>query len=254
MAQTTQRYGWHPDLPDQRDYVQQVAPELLKKLPPQVDLRSGCPPVYDQGQLGSCTSNAAAGALEFDQLKQQLAAYVPSRLFIYYNTRVIEGTADVDAGASLRDTCKAIHGTGYCDEMQWPYDISQYAIQPPQDDYTVARPNAKITYKRVPQNVVQMRGVLASGLPFIIGFTVYESFESADVAATGVVPMPGPNEAVLGGHAVLAVGYDDATSRFNFRNSWGDSWGDSGYGTIPYIYLTNRSLAGDFWTISHVVG
>jgi len=106
-----------------------------------------------------------------------------------------------------------------------------------------------VSYSRVSQTPSQMKGCLASGFPFVFGFTVYDSFESQDVAKTGVVPMPASGESVLGGHAVLAVGYDDGQQRFIVRNSWGTGWGMHGYFTMPYAYLTDRGLASDFWTI-----
>jgi len=94
-----------------------------------------------------------------------------------------------------------------------------------------------------------MRGCLAAGYPFVFGFTVYESFETQDMAHSGVLQMPQPDEQVLGGHAGLAVGYDDASQRFIVRNSWGTDWGQAGYFTMPYAYLTTRGLASDFWTM-----
>jgi C1A family cysteine protease len=109
-----------------------------------------------------------------------------------------------------------------------------------------------MSYQRVVRSLPQLRGCLAEGFPFIFGFTVYESFESDAVASTGVAPMPGPGERVLGGHAVLAVGYDDADQRFLVRNSWGTKWGNGGYFTMPYAYLTERNLSSDFWTLRTV--
>ena len=106
-----------------------------------------------------------------------------------------------------------------------------------------------VQYQRVAQNVNQMKGCLASGYPFVYGFTVYESFESKNVAKTGVVPMPASGEKILGGHCVLAVGYDDSQQRFLARNSWGTDWGLQGYFTVPYAYLTDPNLSSDFWTI-----
>jgi C1A family cysteine protease len=109
-----------------------------------------------------------------------------------------------------------------------------------------------VAYKRVARDLTQMRGCLASGYPFVFGFTVYDSFESAAVAKNGVLNMPGGGEKVVGGHAVLAVGYDDAAQRFRVRNSWGAGWGQKGYFTIPYSYLISASLASDFWMLTTV--
>jgi hypothetical protein len=197
----------------------------------------------------NCTANAIAGAIEFERLKQNLSDLVPSRLFIYYNERVIEGTVNSDSGAEIRDGIKSVAQQGVCPETEWPYDISKFDQQPPASAYQDALMDRAVSYQLVVQNLTQMKGCLASGYPFVLGFTVYESFESPDVAKTGHAPMPGPGEQQIGGHAVLAVGYDDSQQWFIVRNSWGAAWGMSGYFTLPYTYLTQSSLAADFWTI-----
>jgi C1A family cysteine protease len=249
-----QRYGWVPDLPDARDVLYAAPPQYLAKLPTKVDLRDQCPKeVYDQGQLGSCTANAIGAAFEFDLLKQGLTDFMPSRLFIYYNERSMEGTVGSDSGAQIRDGIKTVYKQGVCPESSWPYDISKFADQPPAECYTEASSHQVTSYQRVSRVLNQMKGCLAHGYPFVFGFSVYSSFESDEVAKTGVVPMPDvANEEFLGGHAVLAVGYDDAEQRFVVRNSWGDTWGMGGYFTMPYAYLTERSLASDFWAILQV--
>src|SRR6266403_3711889 len=124
------RYGWIPDLPDQRDYLYAAPPAFLRALPPRVDLRSKCPPVYDQGQLGSCTANAIGAAFQFNQKKEKLTSFVPSRLFIYYNERDMEGTVAQDAGAYIRDGIKSVNKLGACPEPLWPYDPSAYPPNP----------------------------------------------------------------------------------------------------------------------------
>jgi len=230
-----------------------VPAATLQALPSSADLRPHCPPVYDQGQLGSCTANAIAGALQFDEIKEHKNGLsTPSRLFIYYNERVIEGTVTSDSGAQLRDGVKTVAKQGICPEKVWPYDISKFAVKPPTLAYKDAAKDKATNYLRLSQAANQLKGCLASGYPFVFGFTVYESFESADVSKTGIVPMPSPNEAVLGGHAVCAVGYDDAQQRFIVRNSWGTGWGMNGYCTMPYTYLLDPNLASDFWTVRTV--
>jgi C1A family cysteine protease len=248
MQSSQRKYGWMPDLPDHRDR-KYAAPEPAGKLPPKVDLHALCPPVYDQGDLGACTANALAAGVDFERRRQNLAFLAPSRLFIYYNERVLENSVSSDSGATLRDGMKTIAAQGVCAEPLWPYDTSKFADQPNAACYTVARQHRTLSYSSVNQDLAQMKGCLASGYPFVFGFTVYESFESDVVAKTGKVPMPGADEAVLGGHAVLAVGYSDASQRFLVRNSWGPAWGINGHFTIPYTYLTNSDLADDFWTI-----
>jgi C1A family cysteine protease len=224
----------------------------LAKLPAKVDLRSKMPkPILDQGQLGSCTANAIATAHEFCQKKQHLkGVFIPSRLFIYYNERAMEGTTGSDSGAMIRDGIKSINKQGVCPEKMWPYVIGQFATKPPTPCYTEATKHKAISYHRIARSLAQMKGCLAEGFPWVYGFSVYDSFESHAVANTGVVPMPDlGKESLLGGHAVLAVGYDDTQQRFITRNSWGKDWGDAGYFTMPYAYLLDSNLSDDFWTV-----
>ncbi len=250
MQEIQRKYGWRPDLPDHRDHVLTLGDERgVAALPASVDLRPMCPPVYDQGQLGSCTANAIAGAVEFEQRKQKLVTFTPSRLFLYYNERVMEGTADSDSGAMLRDGMRSLNRQGICTEVLWPYKENEVLVEPSQRCYQQAAAHRSVYYAHVPQTLDYMKRCLAAGYPFVFGFSVYDSFESQQVASTGVAPMPGSGESMLGGHAVLAVGYDDASKRFLARNSWGASWGMQGYFTIPYEYLTNTGLATDMWTV-----
>ncbi len=255
MPRKVARYGWIPDLPDHRDLTYAAPGPVLKALPPSVDLSGQCPPVYDQGQIGSCTANAIGAAIEFEHLKQQLPDFMPSRLFVYYNERAMEGAVNSDSGAQIRDGIKSVAKQGACSETAWPYDGSPYppnshlTQKPPNECYTLGLKDRVVQYQRVPQALTQLKGCLASGYPFVFGFTVYESFESEPVATSGHAPMPAAGEAVIGGHAVLAVGYDDAYQWFLVRNSWGDKWGMKGYFTLPYAYVTESNLADDFWTI-----
>jgi C1A family cysteine protease len=203
--------------------------------------------------LGSCTANAIGGAIEFDRMKQKLTDFVPSRLFIYYNERLIEGTVNSDSGAQIRDGIKTVASQGVCPEPEWPYDITKFTTKPPAKAYKDAGTDRAVSYQSLIQDLNQMKGCLASGYPFVFGFTVYESFESAAVANSGHAPMPAPSERAIGGHAVMAVGYEDANQWFVVRNSWGRGWGLAGYFTLPYTYLIQSGLSSDFWTI-RIVG
>ncbi|MDD5543349.1 MAG: C1 family peptidase [Acidobacteriia bacterium] len=250
MSRKIARYGWTPDIPDHRDHIYAAPSPTLAALPKKTDLRTLCPPVYNQGQLGSCTANAIGAALEFDQmLQKEKEVFLPSRLFIYYNERKMEGTVNSDSGAMIRDGIKSVAKQGACPETQWPYVIAKFRKLPPRPCYTHGLQHQAIQYQRLVSNLNQMKGCLASGFPFVFGFAVYESFESPQVAKTGHAPMPSSGEGQLGGHAVLAVGYDDAKQWFIVRNSWGSQWGMKGYFTLPYAYLTDPNLADDFWTI-----
>lgn len=242
-------YGWIRSLPDHRDSILSLS---VAYLPPSIDLRPHCPPVYDQQDLGSCTANAIAAAIEFDRMKQNLPDFVPSRLFIYYNERSLEHTTNSDSGASLRDGMKTVAKQGSPPETDWPYVTSKFAIKPSKQAYADALKDLVSAYHAVPQSFIGIKSALVSGLPVVLGISVYESFESNAVAKTGTVRMPGRDESLLGGHAVLCVGYDDSEQRFIVRNSWGASWGMAGYFTIPYTYLTNPNLASDFWVINAI--
>jgi C1A family cysteine protease len=249
MACKIARYGWVPDLPDHRDHLYSAPGELAAAPPAKMDLRPQCPPVYDQGQLGSCTATAIAAAIEFDRLKQRLADFTPARLFIYYNERVIEHTVASDSGAQIRDGIKSVGKLGDCPETEWPYNLARFKTRPPARCYADALKYKVVLYQRLTPVLGQLKGCLASGYPFIFGFTVYEGFESAQVARTGHASLPKSGERAIGGHAVAGVGYDDAKQWFIIRNSWGARWGMKGYFTLPYAYLTDENLANDFWTI-----
>jgi C1A family cysteine protease len=246
---STRGFGWIPDLPDQRDKMFAAITLPPKPLPPKIDLTKNCPAIYDQGSLGSCTANALGGAFEFEQMKQQKEFFIPSRLFIYYNERVIERSVESDSGAMLRDGIKTIARQGVCDEKIWPYIIKKFATKPPVKCYEKALDNQALKYMRLTHDLREMQRCLSDGYPFVFGFTVYESFMQDKVAVHGHVPLPKRNERVIGGHAVMAVGYNDDKKWFLLRNSWGESWGMQGYFTMAYSYVTDPSLTDDFWTI-----
>jgi len=241
-------YGWLPDRPDHRDKLYTAIAKPPKKLPASVDLRPLCSRVENQKELGSCTANALVGNLELLEKKAGKPATNLSRLFVYYNERVLEGTVNEDSGAFLRDGIKTLVKQGVCTEKKWPYVISRFAAKPSLSCFDQALDHQVLSYHRI-LSLKEMRMCLAEEFPFVFGFTVYESFESDEVERSGQVNMPKPGEQDVGGHAVMAVGYDDAKKRFLIRNSWGTGWGLKGYFTMPYDYLADRNLSDDFWTI-----
>jgi len=242
-------YGWQPDLPDHRDFLYAAIKPKGVRLPRSKDLRQGCSPIEDQEALGSCTANALVGALEFLELKAGAPFTDLSRLFVYYNERVIEATVDVDSGAYLRDGIKTLAKQGVCTEESWPYVISDFTNEPTAACYQEAVGHVISDYHRL-NTVDEMRACLNEGFPFVFGFSVYAAFESKAVEKSGVLDLPDySREAFKGGHAVLAVGYDDDEERFWVRNSWGKKWGQDGYFSMPYDYLADRNLSDDFWTV-----
>lgn len=215
------------------------------------DLRPKCSPVVDQGQLGSCTANAiVSGVREFVMINDEKRPMVGlSRLFIYWYEREMEGDINEDGGASLRDGMKAITNIGVCTESLLPYDVTKFTIAPNESQIKEAS-NYKLSgYQRV-SSLVQMKDALIHSHPIAMSMTIFESFESEDVAKTGIVPMPQPNEQQLGGHATCIVGFDDKLHGgcFIVRNSWGDSWGDKGYFYLPYGML---KYFMDAWTVQY---
>ena len=241
------KYGWRPDLPDQRDLLYKT---IIHRFPisKKVDLRKYCSKVENQGTLGSCTANALAGNLEFLDNKIDNEYTDVSRLFIYYNERAIENTINEDSGALIRDGIKSLVRFGCCSEKLFPYIEKRFKETPSKQCYQEARQHKIIEYRRL-TTLKEMQQCLTEGYPFVFGFTVYESFESEEVAKTGRAKLPENDETPVGGHAVMAVGYNIQTKRFIIRNSWGEKWGIKGYFTLPFEYLENNNLSDDFWTI-----
>lgn len=250
-----QGFGWHPDLPDVRDYLFSKYLGWCgrhKRVKPEVDLRPNCPEVYDQGYLGSCTANAIGAMFQFVNKKDAGKDFLPSRLFIYYNEREMEGSTDYDAGAYIRDGIKSVNRQGVCPEPMWPYVVKEFKKQPTLDCYKEALNHQTITYMRIDRSLSEMLVCLDQGYPFVFGFTVYDSFMNSKTSETGMVSMPKKDEKIVGGHAVMAVGYNKKKKLMLVRNSWGKDWGLDGYCWMPFQYFTDYNLSDDFWTIRKV--
>ena len=242
------KFGWVKDNYDPNDVKFKI--DIPHALPPLVDLRTQCPPVYNQGTLGSCTANALGAAYQFEQMKQQKQHFIPSRLFIYYNERAMEGTITQDAGAMIRDGIKTMTDAGVCPESQWQYIESNFKARPCGCCYKTALDNQiQESLRLSPHTLYEVKHCLSDGYPVVFGFTIYQSFMSEEVSRTGMAKMPQLNEEKLGGHAVMAVGYDDSKEALIVRNSWGEAWGDNGYFYLPYGYVTQDGLSADYWTI-----
>lgn len=251
---TTYKFGWKPDKPDHRDFkfkLEKLAPIQSVYLSDRYKLALP----YDQGALGSCTANALAFAGHFDLLNKNVqnrvvSPFLPSRLAIYYYERQLEGTIPYDAGAEIRDGIKVLANQGLPSEDLWPYAISQFTVAPDANTISWGKKLTAIKYESVDNTNIQLIiNALLLGLPVIFGVTVYESFLSDQVAATGIVPYPGINERVAGGHAMAIVGYAAQYDAFIVRNSWGVNWGQGGYCRIPSAYICSSDLCADFWVV-----
>jgi C1A family cysteine protease len=236
-------YGWKPELPGRIKHLRSYSLfHDTVPLPSFDDLTPKMPPVYDQGQVGSCVGNGVTAVVHFIQpfLPQ------PSRLFTYYNARIPENDTDQDGGAQICDGVQGVVTYGVIPETEWPYDPTQVTVQPNLQCYTDAKKDLVTNYFAL-NNDQDIKQCLFAGFPVVFGMTVYESFESDEVASTGIVPMPTSNEQSIGGHCMVIVGYDDANQQWIVRNSWGTSWGQAGYCRIPYGYIDQ--FASDFWTV-----
>jgi len=251
--------GWKRDLPDFRDYHPEhpaVSAVLTKSKTfvgaginraASVDLSSWCSPVENQGDLGSCTANAAAGLVEWFQRKAFGKHVDMSRLFLYKVIRDLLGVTG-DTGGYLRTAMQALVMFGAPPEKNWPYVISKFDQEPSAFLYALAENYKALKYYRLTpvKGVTQLDtllNTLAGGMPFMFGFTVYSS-----ISNNALIPFPGPKDTVEGGHAIMAVGYDDPKKALKIRNSWGTGWGEKGYGWLPYDYVT-KGLADDFWSL-----
>lgn len=249
----TRKYGWKPDLPDYRDEMCQAPMIPVASLPPVWDISNPLVPIMDQGQLGSCTANATGAAHMFEQVKQQQRGiFTPSRLFMYYNGRAMEGTVDEDSGCMIRDVVKSVAKKGVCPEEEWPYDIAKFKDKPPSKCYKHGLGHQALLYSRVAQIGYHIQTCLFQGFPVVYGFSVYESFETQEVARTGRVPMPSSHDAFMGGHANLLVGYNNITRLYKSQNSYGLGHGDKGFLYLPFEYVEDPGLARDFWKITLV--
>lgn len=270
--------GYRPDLADFRDFTpraEQVRPLLEKtaaaepksELPDSADLREWCSPIEDQGQIGSCTANAGCGVVEYLERRATGKHLDASRLFLYKATRNLMRETG-DTGAYLRTTMGALHLFGVPPEEYWPYtdDAEAFDNEPPPFCYAFGASFQAITFYRLDpagtaadEVLSQIKTHIASGLPSMFGFTVYDSIRQA--GSSGAIPFPSAEDSISGGHAVVAVGYDDGkeitndapgsetkTGALMIRNSWGPGWGEEGYGWLPYDYV-KAGLAEDWWVV-----
>jgi C1A family cysteine protease len=255
------RYGWKPDLPDSRDKnfrdTRAYRRGAQMKVPSKIDLRETEfePPIYNQFYLGSCTAQGIAGAYQFEQRKQGLADYIPSRLFIYYEERRIINEINVDNGAYIRDGLKVVNKLGAPDERLWPYEPQRFASQPSAATYEDGQRHQALGYARVDYRIQRdLKIALMMKIPVVFGFSVQRWFDQ--IGPDGVAKIPADPGPVISGHCVELVGYERLPiSRLVYaiwRNSWGESWGDRGYCYVPMRWQVADWNSDDYWVITEV--
>lgn len=237
-------YGFRKDVNFKHDFEVLQKPVGIIK-PPVWSLQKDMPPVYDQGQIGSCTANALGGGIEFLEKKRS----VPSRLFLYYNERQLQGSVMQDSGSTIGTGITALINYGICTEELWPYETKDLFVKPDEAAYKSANTDILQSFTQL-TTLETIKESIYKGYPVAFGFQVYEYMESEAMARNGILRLPQPGEKLLGGHAVLAVGYNDTTQMVRIRNSWGQFWGQSGYFDMPYKYISEPQLASDFWAIN----
>lgn len=267
MHPLAHRLGVRRDRHDPRDH--RFEPKhRAHELPPRVDLRAQMPPVYDQGRIQACTANVLAAAVAYSRRRngQDDPALEPSRLFIYWNERALQDNTANDCGATLREGIRTLATQGVAPEHLWPYDDTPATTQPggafppgarvaqkPADAaFEQAHRFEVLSYRRIAPDLDHMKSCLAEGYPFALGLQLYPGFMEAPHRQATVIPLPAPGEAALGGHAVLAVGYDDGRQWLVCRNSWGPAQADGGYFYLPYAYLQDAGRVGDLWSVRTV--
>lgn len=244
------KLGWQRDLPNFQDKILKLAKP--QKIPDIVDFRSKFPPIFDQLDIGSCVGEGVVAEYDYALKKQGFPFMSPSALFVYYNARANDGTVLSDNGTTIRSALKMVETLGVCPTGAWPYVTANFDDKPPASAYRLALKNKVIEARRLVSDYTISIYALTQGVPFIFGFSVFESFYSKAVAKTGLVQMPKDGEGFIGGHCCVCVGFNNITKRFLCRNSWSAEWGDKGHFTLPYEYLENRGLSDDFWLIQRV--
>lgn len=238
------RYGWIPQIGDRRD-TPFIAAAPRVPLPESVDLRPDQPPIYDQKDIGSCVGQAVARCLEWTMQEQGQDAFTPSRLQLYYEGRRAIDTVPVDSGCVIRDVMKFVNRHGAGPEKLWPYYPGNYLYEPPAAVYAAGADHQVLSYRAVRPGH-NLRQALSERNLVVFGISIYDSFHSAHTTRTGGVRMPNPGARLVGGHAIVAVGY--TPNHLICANSWGPDWGDGGYFYLPWAY-TAADLARDFWTV-----
>jgi len=251
LKQSQRKYLLKKQPEDPRDFLLSTKLWPIQTLPPKRSLRGLLfnPPIYNQGALGSCSANAVAFAYQYGSKKQRLLfSDTPSRLFIYYNSRMIGGNIDVDSGAYLRDSVKWLVKYGTVSEKEYPYNIEGFALKPSDQNYQNAIKNTIDGYYAVNKDIQDIKRAIYNKFPVVFGMSIYGAINY--VTKENPILSMSTNEWLMGWHALVIIWYDDSTQLFLVRNSWGDKWADNGYFYVPYEYIMKYGF--DFWVISKV--
>ena len=254
MIEHGRKLNWKPSPPDSRDFKSTRHLAAPIELPSEFELNYKIP-VYDQKNAGSCVGNGSCESFRYES-KELTGNYdfEPSRLFVYWNARDIDGSTGEDAGTYIRSGFKAMNKSGLCHEKLHPYDdaISSVIKKPSSEAYNDGLKNSIVQYAAVNQNEQDIKATLVSGAVVVFGFTVYDSFFGSWANSTGIMPLPKKTEGIQGGHCVVIVGYSDSKKCFKIQNSWGTNWGIGGYFWMPYSFLLDPKQADDFWAIQSI--
>lgn len=244
--------NWKKEPVDERDIVSKRYTLAPVSLPEKYELPLQIP-VYDQEDIGSCVANSACACYRYESAQiLNSFEFNPSRLFVYYNARSIQGWENEDSGSYIRDGFKALNKWGLASESVWPYITKDFAKKPTTEVYTDGLLNVTVKYATVEQSESIIKQTLLSGAAVSFGFNVYSSFFGYWESTTGVMPIPKSNENLEGGHAVTIIGWDNSKKAFLIQNSWGTSWGLNGKFWMPYSFLLNPNEADDFWCIEEI--
>ena len=252
MSIISRGYGFIKDI---FDINPQYSPNSIKNAVgtlPSINFADEMPQVYDQLSIGSCQSNALGACIEYNIKTDE----TPSRLFLYYNARKLMGTINQDSGSTIQAVFQGAKQYGSCAETLWPYitppdtegafvPVSEMYVCPPDSVYQQAHKDLLISMESI-NSMDGIKHALSNKIPVVFGMEVYDYFESAEMASCGVLRLPGSNEKLIGGHALVLVGFDDNKKTFTVRNSWSKNWGINGYFTAPYDYIENPDLAFQF--------
>jgi C1A family cysteine protease len=246
------KYGWVKNREDSRDFVYAVDKPVDLTVP--VDITASMPPVWDQGEFSSCTAHGTGCAVWVALSGEKKVFNMPSRMFVWYQARKLEGTTAKDCGAQVRDAIKGVVNYGCPEESMWDYKPEHVSLEPLATIYTDASLHKVVTYRAVAQQLNDIVTALSEGYPVVFGFLVDPYFETPAMEQTGFLPYPQNiyTTAWLGGHCCVLVAFDPVRQAFKVRNSWGSGWCENGYFWMAASYILDSRICSDLWILENV--